>query len=349
MKNVGEYLGFEDEEKAKVGRPKLADKETKKKSLIIAVLSFVAVILLLVFGYGTLFGFKSNNLLGKINNNKKQENVLITEIKPLVKSITLKENTARKLYLTVFPSSATNKTIEYKSSDPKVASVDKNGKVTALSQGTAVITATTTDGSFKSTTFDVKVIKNVAASCSFSSLRKTSRGVDYSITCDNAKVKEIQYKIGDGNYNKLTTKKLNDAVSFSEKQLEKEIAFKVIYYPNNSKITKYSIKKIKSEEQTTKESKNGFCELTIKEVNFNSAKYDVTCDNASVYKLAYKIGNGSYVGLETSSLADTIIFEESDTTRIIYFNLEYVIDGTKTKKSVSKNSIIQSTTTKKEQ
>ena len=55
------------------------------------------------------------------------------------------------------------------------------------------------------------------------------------------------------------------------------------------------------------------------------------------------------MGLETSSLADTIIFEESDTTRIIYFNLEYVIDGTKTKKSVSKNSIIQSTTTKKEQ
>ena len=68
-KDVTEYLGFENEDiKKKVGRPKLADKNTKRKSLIIAALSFFAVTLLLIFGYGSLFGFRSTNLLGTVNN-----------------------------------------------------------------------------------------------------------------------------------------------------------------------------------------------------------------------------------------------------------------------------------------
>lgn len=346
MKNVGEYLGFDDEEKRKVGRPKLADKETKRKSLIIASLSFLAVTLLLIFGYGTLFGFKSNKLIGSISKKSTGEKVLITEIKPLVKDVTIKEGTARKLYLTVLPSAATDKTIKYESSDPLVASVDENGKVTGLSPGRTTVVATTADGSSKSAIFNVKVIKNGSGSCSFSSLRKNNDGVDYSITCDNANIKEIQYDIGNGGFNKLLTKKLSDSVSFSKKQLEQDITFKVIYYPNNSKVSKYKTRKLSSDKNTTTKKVDGFCELDIKEVEINSARYDITCNNASVSKIAYKIGNGSYVGLDPSSLADTIIFEESNTTRVIYFNLEYVIDGTKIIKSVSKNSIIQSSSLK---
>ena len=48
-KEIVEYLGFEDNSKNPVGRPKLADKKTKKKSLIIASISFTFVILLLIF------------------------------------------------------------------------------------------------------------------------------------------------------------------------------------------------------------------------------------------------------------------------------------------------------------
>lgn len=342
MKNIGEYLGFDDEEKRKVGRPKLADKKTKRKSLIIAALAFLAVTLLLVFGYGTLFGFKSNSLIGSVNENKKGEKIQITEIKPLVKDITIKEGTARKLYLTVLPSNATDKTIKYESSDPLIAEVDENGKVTGFSQGKVTVTATTSDGSSKKAIFNVKVIKNGSGSCTFLSLRKTGSGVDYSISCDNAKIKEIQYSIGNNNFSKLLTKKLNGSVPFSEKQLEKQITFKVLYYPNNSNVSKFKIKKLDDVKKQTSKKVDGKCELTISKVEINSAKYDVTCKNASVSKLAYKIGNGSYVGLDPSSLADTIIFEESSATRVIYFNLEYVIDGTKIIKSVSKNSIIQS-------
>lgn len=338
-KDLPEYLGFEDEMPKKVGRPKLADKETKKKSLIIAGVSFFAVILLLIFGYGTLVGFNNQNLLASINKNDVNENILIDEINPLVKDITLKVGTKRKVYLTILPASASNKEISYTSSDDAVAQVDNEGKVTALKEGVATIRATTTDGTNKTAEFNITVIKDASGKCSFSYLGKTSDGINYQIDCDNAKVKEIQYKVGNGDYEKLLTTKLNDNVKFSSEQRKKKITLKVVYYPNNSKVTKYSTKTINT--STTTKEKTGTCNLTIKEVNANSCKYDITCENATVTKIAYKIGNGSYVGIDSSSLADTILFEESDVTRQLYFNIEYQVDGAQTTKTITKASIIE--------
>ncbi|MCD3219439.1 Ig-like domain-containing protein [Mammaliicoccus sciuri] len=51
-----------------------------------------------------------------------------------------------KLESTVAPSTATNKTISYKSSDEAVATVSSNGTVTGVSEGEATITVTTQDG-----------------------------------------------------------------------------------------------------------------------------------------------------------------------------------------------------------
>ena len=201
-KDIVEYLGFEDNSKNPVGRPKLADKKTKRKSLIIAGVSFTFVILLLIFGYGTLFGFRNLNLKGAVVQNNTNKNVLVEEISPLVKDITIKSGTARKVYLTVLPANAYNKDISYTSSDEKVAQVDSSGKVTALKEGNAIITATTKDGSNLSTFFNIKVIKNAEGKCSFTSLSKTSDGIDYNIKCNNAKIKEIQYKVGEENYEK---------------------------------------------------------------------------------------------------------------------------------------------------
>ena len=339
-KDIVEYLGFDDDGKNKVGRPKLADKKTKKKSLIIASVSFVFVLLLLVFGYGTLFGFKNLDLRGSVTSSENKEEVLVEEIKPLVKDITLKAGTARKVYLTVLPATATNKDISYESSDESVATVDSNGKVVGISVGNAIITAKTNDGSGLSTEFNVKVIKNAEGKCVFTSLSKTSSGVEYTIECNNAKIKEIQYKIGNDSYEKLLTKKTSDSVKFSDEQLKEKITFKVVYYPNNSKITKYETKSIAAVKKTTT-APSGECTLDLKDVKSNSARYDIDCDNASVTKIAYKIGNGSYVGLDASSLADTILFEESDVTRVIYFNVEYVVDGTSSTKIVSKSTIIE--------
>ncbi|MFA6942161.1 MAG: Ig-like domain-containing protein, partial [Clostridiaceae bacterium] len=50
------------------------------------------------------------------------------------------------LTATVNPINATNKSVTWVSSNPKVLAVDESGKITAISQGTAVITVTTEDG-----------------------------------------------------------------------------------------------------------------------------------------------------------------------------------------------------------
>ncbi|USF26992.1 hypothetical protein N510_001926 [Firmicutes bacterium ASF500] len=52
------------------------------------------------------------------------------------------------LTATVAPASATDKSVRWSSSDTSVATVDKQGKVTGVSLGTAVITVTTEDGGF---------------------------------------------------------------------------------------------------------------------------------------------------------------------------------------------------------
>ncbi|MCG9967282.1 S-layer homology domain-containing protein [Pelotomaculum terephthalicicum JT] len=56
-----------------------------------------------------------------------------------------------QLTATIAPSSATNKSVTWSSSDPAVAAVDSNGKITAVAPGTATITVTTTDGGFTAT------------------------------------------------------------------------------------------------------------------------------------------------------------------------------------------------------
>ena len=63
-----------------------------------------------------------------------------------------------QLTATVKPSYADNKTITWKSSDEKVATVDKDGKVTAVANGTVTITATSADGKHSATvTITVKI------------------------------------------------------------------------------------------------------------------------------------------------------------------------------------------------
>ena len=55
------------------------------------------------------------------------------------------------LKATIAPANATNKYVTWKSSDPAVATVDANGKVTAKSLGMADITVTTKDGGYTAT------------------------------------------------------------------------------------------------------------------------------------------------------------------------------------------------------
>ena len=61
-------------------------------------------------------------------------------------SLTLAEGGTAQLTATVKPDNVSNKAVTWESGDTSVATVDTNGKVTAVGAGTATITATTQDG-----------------------------------------------------------------------------------------------------------------------------------------------------------------------------------------------------------
>ena len=68
-----------------------------------------------------------------------------------VSSLTLTVGQARQLNVLYTPSYAANKTVFWTSDNPSVASVSPEGKVAALSEGCAVITATSEEGGFTAT------------------------------------------------------------------------------------------------------------------------------------------------------------------------------------------------------
>ncbi|HRC80854.1 MAG TPA: Ig-like domain-containing protein [Sedimentibacter sp.] len=67
-----------------------------------------------------------------------------------------------KITATVSPSNATNKKVNWSSSDEDVATVDENGNVTAVAVGTATITAISDANSTKTATCDIRVISENA-------------------------------------------------------------------------------------------------------------------------------------------------------------------------------------------
>ncbi|NEU06219.1 cell wall-binding repeat-containing protein [Clostridium sp. ATCC 25772] len=74
--------------------------------------------------------------------------------------IYLTEGYTKIVTANVQPANASNKNVTWTSSDNNIATVDSNGKVKAIAEGEAVITATTENGGFKAST-NVKVIKGI--------------------------------------------------------------------------------------------------------------------------------------------------------------------------------------------
>ena len=72
------------------------------------------------------------------------------KVSPDTLTLTKKDETAQ-LTAEVTPSYADNKRVTWQSSDEKVATVNENGKVTAVGNGTATITATSVSGSYTAT------------------------------------------------------------------------------------------------------------------------------------------------------------------------------------------------------
>ncbi len=99
------------------------------------------------------------------DGSKKKASCTVTVTNPVkVKKITLnktkvsiKKGKTFALKATIAPANATDKTLKWESSNKKVATVDKNGKITAKKAGNCTITATSKDGTKKKATCKVTV------------------------------------------------------------------------------------------------------------------------------------------------------------------------------------------------
>ena len=86
------------------------------------------------------------------------QNQLVTRIKLNKTKLSVKMGKTYQLKVkTIKPSDAFNKKVTWKSSNKKIATVDKNGKVKALKKGTCTITCTAADGSKIKATCTIKV------------------------------------------------------------------------------------------------------------------------------------------------------------------------------------------------
>lgn len=81
----------------------------------------------------------------------------LTRKYPASNSFSLAIKQFRTISINVEPKNAENKAILWRSSNPSVATVNKNGKVVGVSKGTTVITANTTDGSNLSLSYTVTI------------------------------------------------------------------------------------------------------------------------------------------------------------------------------------------------
>ncbi len=78
----------------------------------------------------------------------KKQIIGVTGVKLYKNAIWLYVGNTSKLTATVLPENATNKKVTWSSSNESIATVDKNGNITAVSEGTADITVTTEEGGF---------------------------------------------------------------------------------------------------------------------------------------------------------------------------------------------------------
>jgi len=92
---------------------------------------------------------------------KPGEVVEVTGVELDKTSVSIKEGETVRLKATVKPENATNKDLEWTTSNEKVATVDDNGLVEGVAKGTATITVTTKDGG-KTATCKVEVVRRTS-------------------------------------------------------------------------------------------------------------------------------------------------------------------------------------------
>ena len=133
-----------------------------------------------------------------------QASALATGIALNKTSLSLRETETTQLTATVTPEDAEDRSVTWSSSDNSIATVNAEGVVTAIKEGTATITATTNDGSNLKATCTVKVSIMPVASITLNITEKTlEEGETINLTASvlpaNASNKSLAWTSSDEN------------------------------------------------------------------------------------------------------------------------------------------------------
>ena len=106
------------------------------------------------YNAGDIINVSFDDINPSITNGKitvKSKPVSATGVSLNTETLSLMTGDSETLVANVEPADATNKAVTWESSDTSVATVDENGKVTAVKEGSATITVRTADGGFTDT------------------------------------------------------------------------------------------------------------------------------------------------------------------------------------------------------
>ncbi|MDE8706154.1 Ig-like domain-containing protein [[Ruminococcus] torques] len=111
------------------------------------------------------YGAKDGGAIIRPDRPEEPEKPVLTGVKASVEKAELKVGETTKATATIMPEGAEGVELAWTSSDDKIATVDKDGNVKAVAEGTATLTVTATQGSgdgavTKTATVDVTVIKD---------------------------------------------------------------------------------------------------------------------------------------------------------------------------------------------
>jgi uncharacterized protein YjdB len=177
-------------------------------------------------------------------------------------SLSLKSGKSETLTATISPENATDKNITWTSSDEKVATVDSNGKVTGVAEGTATITATAADGSEAKGSCTVTVTASTSTS--------NPSGDKGTVDNKNVSVKSIKLDKTTANLNNGKTVLLKATVSPSNATNKavkwKSSNTKVAKVDKNGKVTAVGKGKAKITCTTKDGSKTASCNIIVKQL-----------------------------------------------------------------------------------
>lgn len=128
------------------------------------------------------------------------------------KTITVNKNESVTLRAVVSPDNASKKTLAWSSSDPSIASVDKNGKVQAKQGGAVTITATAEDGSGKSASVEIFVPSIAVSKSNYSVTSKSGSDITFKYY---GRSSDFTYTVSPSNICDISKKQNGETITLS--------------------------------------------------------------------------------------------------------------------------------------